>query len=135
MKTLGYLNCMISVAIVGITCGMQDARGWTNSHLSNISLSLLQLIDKNQESTLHYFQDTDQPMTIYGYSVKPCYMLSMTMTIQQPYIIDFVYHRELSHYTRTCKASGSFFVVDLRKMTIQRNVSLVWGSIRLAPLK
>ena len=67
------------------------------------------------------FRDTDNPTTIYGHSGKLCHMLSVTLTIQRPYIVDFGYHREFSCHTRTCKASGSFFVVYSRKMTIQRN--------------
>ena len=92
-----------------------------------LKFSWCQTPRKNQESTLHYFHDTDDPMIIYGHSGKLCHMLSVTLTIQQPYIVDFRYHREFSCHTRTFKASGSFFVVYSRKMTIQRNFSLVWG--------
>ena len=34
----------------------------------------------------HIFRDTDDPTTIYDHSGKLCRMLSMTLTIQQPYM-------------------------------------------------
>ena len=47
------------------------------------------------------FRDTDNPTTIYGDSGKLCCMLSVTLTIQRPYMVDLGYYREFSCHTRT----------------------------------
>ena len=74
---------------------------------------------KIMKSTLHYFHDTDNPMTAYGHSGKLCHMLSVTLMIQQPYIVGFGYCKEFLCHTRICKASGLFFVIYSCKMMIQ----------------
>ena len=75
-------------------------------------------------------------MTIYGHSGKPRHMLSVTLTIQQPYMADLGYYRKLCH-TRTCKVLCWFFtvytrkmtflIVHTRKMSIQQKLLLVWA--------
>ena len=56
-----------------------------------------------RKTLLHTFCNTDDLMTIYGYSGKLCHMLSVTLMIQWPYMVDFRYYRKLSCSTRTCK--------------------------------
>ena len=86
---------------------------------------------KNQESTLHYFHDTDDPMIIYGHSGKLCHMLSVTLTIQQPPLVDFGYHREFSCHTRTFKASGSFLLFIRKKWQFNKTSRQCGASLTL----
>ena len=87
-----------------------------------------------RKTSSHAFRDTDDPTTKYTHSGKPCCMLSVTLTIQRPYMAGLGYYKKLLCYTRTCKVSSLFLIVYYtHKMTIQRKLWLVWGLLRLAP--
>ena len=60
-----------------------------------------------RKTSSHAFRETDDPTTVYS---------------------------RFGILQKTCKVSCSFFIIYTRKMTIQWKLSLVWGSLRLAPI-
>ena len=100
------------------------------------------------------FRYTDNPLTIYGYSGKLCHMLSVILTIQQPYmaiqenyIICLPWHwwsndhiwsilDTIENFCRaiTCKAWNSFSVIYACIMMIQWNFCKCGDSLGLSQL-
>ena len=67
------------------------------------------------KTSSHVFRDTDDPTTIYAHSGKCRCMLTVTLTIQRPYMADLGYYRKLSCHIRTCKESSCFLLCILVK--------------------
>ena len=86
------MECETHVADELITCSREVSRRLSNASLrvdtprATHNLSRLDRKWQFRKTLSHAFHDTDYPMTIYGHSRKPRHMLSMTLTIQRPYM-------------------------------------------------
>ena len=78
-----------------------------------------------RKTSSHSFRDTDDPTNIYGNSGKLRQILSATLTIQQTYMVDLGYYRELSCYARTCKVCFRFLSHILVKWRSNETIASV----------
>ena len=71
--------------------------------------------------SMHSSLHLDNSQGIYMHQI-----IFITLIIQQPFMVDFRYHRELLYYTRNCKVWCLFlcFMIYTHKMTMQQNFSL-----------